>query len=95
MIDERQIYSITHQEEQFAALNSTIDSLLEKTDATWTENTSLCEAYRTSREETAMLKAAVDSLTKTLDKNIATSTLPSPATATTFSTMEEMTMQVS
>jgi hypothetical protein len=39
------------------------DNLLQKMDAAWTENTALREAYRASREETAALKAAVDSLT--------------------------------
>jgi hypothetical protein len=64
-------------------------------DVTWTENTALCEAYRASREETAALKAAVDTLTKKLDEKIATTAPPSPETATSSLAMEEMTMQLS
>jgi hypothetical protein len=64
-------------------------------DATWTENTALREAYRASREETAALKAAVDTLTKKLEENITTTAPPSPETATSSSAMEEMTMQLS
>jgi regulator of replication initiation timing len=69
--------------------------LLQKMDATWTENTALREAYHASMEETAALKAAVDTLRKKLDENIATTTPPSPETATSSSAMEEMTMQLS
>jgi hypothetical protein len=72
-----------------------MDILLQKMDTTWTENTALREAYRASREETAALKAAVDTLTNKLDENITTTMPPSPATATSSSAMEEMTMQLS
>jgi phage tail tube protein FII len=71
------------------------DKLLQKMDAAWTENTALREAYRASREETAALKAAVDALTKKIDETTATTAPPSPATATSSTTMEEMTMQLS
>jgi hypothetical protein len=72
-----------------------MDSLLQKIDVAWTENTALHEAYRASSEETAILKAAVDTLMKKLNENIAISAPPYPATATTSSAMEEMTMQLS
>jgi hypothetical protein len=72
-----------------------MDSLLQKMDVAWTENTVLREAYHASREETAALKAAVDTLTKKPDENIATTAPPSPDTATSSTTMEEMTMQLS
>jgi hypothetical protein len=36
-------------------------------DAAWTKNTTLCKACHISREETAALKAAVDTLMKNLD----------------------------
>jgi hypothetical protein len=78
--------------EDKAHLNSKVDSLLQKMDTAWTENTALCEAYCASREETAALKAAMDALTKTLDENIATTTPPSPDTMTSSTTMEEMMM---
>jgi acyl transferase domain-containing protein len=71
-----------------------MDNLLQKIDAAWTENTALREAYRASREETAALKAAVDTLTKTLDENIAITAPPSPETVTSSTTMEEMMMQL-
>jgi hypothetical protein len=63
-------------------------------DAAWTENTALREAYHTSREETAALKATVDALMKRIDKTITTTAPPSPATMTSSTTMEEMTMQL-
>jgi hypothetical protein len=85
----------TNQHLHIDALYSKMDNLLQKMDMTWTKNTVLREAYHTSREETAMLKAAVDSLTKKLDKHTTISTPPSPGTATTSTAMEEMTMQLS
>jgi hypothetical protein len=69
--------------------------LQQQIDVAWTENTALHEAYHASREETVVLKAAVDSLMKKLNENIAISTPPSPETITTSTTMEEMTMQLS
>jgi regulator of replication initiation timing len=81
--------------EENACLNSKMDSLLQKMDAARTENTALREAYHTSREETAALNAAMDTLTKKLDENIATTTPPSPETKTSYTAMEEMTMQLS
>jgi 3-methyladenine DNA glycosylase/8-oxoguanine DNA glycosylase len=72
-----------------------MDNLLQKMDAAWTANTALREAYRASREETAALKAAVDTLTKKLDENIAIAAPPSPETATSSTTMEEMMIQLS
>jgi hypothetical protein len=61
----------------------------------WMENTVLREAYRASREESALLKAATDTLTKKLHENITISTPPSPETMTTSSRMEQMMMQLS
>jgi hypothetical protein len=55
----------------------------------------LRKAYHSCREETAVLKAAVDTLMMKLDENIAISTPPSPETATTSSAMEEMMIQLS
>jgi nitrogenase molybdenum-iron protein alpha/beta subunit len=72
-----------------------MDNLLQKMDAAWTENTALHEAYHISREETAALKAAVDTLMKKLTKNIAITTPPSPDTAASSTAMEEMMMQLS
>jgi regulator of replication initiation timing len=72
---------------------NSFDNLLQKMDAAWTENTALREAYRACREETAALKAAVDALTKRIDETIATTVPPSRDTATSSTTMEEMTMR--
>jgi hypothetical protein len=55
----------------------------------------LREAYSASREETALLRAAVDTLMKRFDENIAVSMLPSPDTMTTSTAMEEIMMQLS
>jgi hypothetical protein len=84
----------TRTDDRFVAIESKMDILLQKMDATWTENTALSEAYRASREETVALKAAVDTLTKKLDETIAISAPPSPDTATSPTAMEEMTMQL-
>jgi hypothetical protein len=94
-MDKRIVALKADQLLHFDALNSKMDDLLQKMDATWTENTALREAYRASREETAALKAAVDTLTKKLEENITTTAPPSPETATSSSAMEEMTMQLS
>jgi hypothetical protein len=94
-IDDKVSGLKTDQHLHLKDLNSKMDSLLQKMDAVWTENTALHEAYRASREETAALKAAVDTLTKTLDDNIATTAPPSLDTATSSASMEEMTMQLS
>jgi hypothetical protein len=72
-----------------------MDILLQKMDMTWTENTALREAYRASREETVALKADVDTLTKKLDETIAVPAPPSPETATSPTTMDELMMQLS
>jgi hypothetical protein len=71
------------------------DKLLQKMDAAWTENTALRKAYHASKEETAALSAAVDALMKRIDETITTTVPPSPATVTSSTTMEEMTMQLS
>jgi hypothetical protein len=75
-------------------VNNNFDKLLQKVDAAWVENTALCKAYRASREETAALKAAMDALTKRMDKTIATTLPPSPDTTTSSTTIEEMMMQL-
>jgi hypothetical protein len=85
----------TDQHRLFGDTTRKMDNLLQKMNAAWTENTALCEAYRISREKTAALKAAVDTLTKKLDENITITTPPSPDTATSSTAMEDMTMQLS
>jgi hypothetical protein len=85
----------THTDDRFAAIESKMDILLQKMDATWTENTALRAAYHASREETVALKAAVDTLMKKLDETIATPAPPSLETVTSPTAMEEMTMKLS
>jgi hypothetical protein len=76
-------------------INNNFDNLLQKMDAAWTKNTALREAYRASRDETAALQAAVDSLTWTIDERLAILAPPSPDLLASPTTMEEMTMQLS
>jgi regulator of replication initiation timing len=94
-IEERVIALQTGQAPAFEAVFSKLDTLLEKIDAVSNENTALRAAYNSSKEETAALKAAVDTLTKKLDHNIAISAPPSPDTTASSTSMEEMTMQLS
>jgi hypothetical protein len=83
-----------HSNDCFEVLESKMDSLLQKIDMTWIENTTLREAYYTSREETAMLKAAVETLMKKLNESTTMSAPPSLGTITTCATMEEMSIQL-
>jgi 3-methyladenine DNA glycosylase/8-oxoguanine DNA glycosylase len=72
-----------------------MDDLLQKMDVTWSENTALSKAYYASRDETAALKATMDTLIKKREEKITTTILPSLETATSSSAMEEMMMQLS
>jgi hypothetical protein len=65
-----------HNNHHFDVLNGKMNSLLQKLEAAWTENTTLHEAYCTSREETALFKATMDTLMKNIDENITISTAP-------------------
>jgi regulator of replication initiation timing len=94
-IEERVMALQTGQAPTFEAVFSKLDTLLEKIDAVSNENTALHAAYNSSREETVALKAAVDTLTKKLDDNIAISAPPSPDTTASSTSIEEMTMQLS
>jgi hypothetical protein len=94
-MDKRIVSLKANQLLHFDALNSKMDDLLQKMYMTWTENTALREAYCASREKTAALKVAVDTLTKKLDENITITAPPSQETATSSTTTEEMTMQLS
>jgi Mg2+ and Co2+ transporter CorA len=94
-IEDRVIALQANQYQLFDDVYSKMDNLLQKMDAAWTENTVLREAYHASREETAALKAAVDTLMKKLDDSITTSTPPSLGTVTSSTVIEEMTMQLS
>jgi Lhr-like helicase len=94
-MDNRLLSIKADQLQHSDALNSKIDTLLQKMDAAWTENTVLCEAYHASREETAALKDAVDALTKRINENITIPAPPSPDLMASSTTMEEMMMQLS
>jgi hypothetical protein len=85
-----------HNNHHFVALNSKMDSLLQKMDRTWTENTMLHKAYHTCMEEIVLLKAAVDTLMKNLKESITISTPTSMETVmATSTTMVEIMMQLS
>jgi hypothetical protein len=94
-MDNRLLNIKANQLQHSDMLNSKIDTLLQKMDAAWTENTALHEAYHASREETAALKAAVDALTTRIDENITIPAPPLPDLMASSTTMEEMTMQLS
>jgi hypothetical protein len=79
----------------FHAVFGRLNSLLTKMDTVVNENTVLRVAYDTSKQETAALKAAVDSLSRKIDEQIAIPTAPSPDLTASSTTMEEMTMQLS
>jgi DNA repair ATPase RecN len=64
-------------------------------DAVLNDNTELHAAYDASRAETAVLKAAVDTLTRRFDEQIANLAPPSPDLMASSTMMEEMMMQLS
>jgi hypothetical protein len=55
-----------------------LDGVLQWMDAVLNDNTELRVTYDASRAETAALQVAVDTLTRTLNKQIATPAPPSP-----------------
>jgi hypothetical protein len=78
----------------FHAAFGRLDSLLTKMDTVVNENTGLRTAYEVSKQETAALKAAVDTLTRKMDHPIAIPAPPLPDLSASPTTMEEMTMQL-
>jgi TFIIF-interacting CTD phosphatase-like protein len=72
-----------------------LDSLLTKMDTVVNENTVLRVAYDASKQESAALKATVDTLSRTFDEQIAIPAPPSPDLTASSTTMQEMTMQLS
>jgi hypothetical protein len=79
----------------FHAVFGRLDSLIMKMDTVANENTVLRAAYDSSKEETAALKAAVDTLTQKFDEQITIPSPPSPDLTASSTMMEEMTMQLS
>jgi hypothetical protein len=79
----------------FHAVFSRLDSLLTKMDTVVNDNTVLRVAYDASKQETAPLKAAVDTLSRKIDEQIAIPAPPSPDLSASPTTMEEMMMQLS
>jgi hypothetical protein len=79
----------------FHAVFGRVDSLLTKMDTVVNENTVLRPAYDASKQETAALNAAVDTLSRKIDDQIAIPAPPSPDLMGSPTTMEEMTMQLS
>jgi hypothetical protein len=75
-------------------LYNQMESVLQKMDMVLDENTELRTAYNNSRTETAALKAAVDTLTRKIDKYAISSAPASPNLIASPTSMEEMTMQL-
>jgi hypothetical protein len=81
--------------DSFHAIFGRLDSLLTKMDTVVNENTVLRAAYDASKQESAALKATVDTLSRNIDEQIAIPAPPSPHLTASSPTMEEMTMQLS
>jgi hypothetical protein len=81
--------------DSFHAMFGRLDSLLTKMDTVVNENTVLRAAYDASKQESAALKAAVDTLSQNIDEQIAIPAPPLPDLTASSTTMEEMTMQLS
>jgi hypothetical protein len=79
----------------FHAVFGRLDSLLTKMDTVVNENNVLRVAYDASKQETAALKAAVDTLSRKIDEQITIPAPPLPDYSASSTTMEEMTMQLS
>jgi cell division protein FtsB len=73
-------------------LYNILEGLLQRMDAVLNDNTELRAAYDASREETAALKAAVDTLTQKFDEQTAMPAPPSRDLTASSTTMEEMTI---
>jgi hypothetical protein len=76
-------------------LYNMLEGALQWMDAVLNDNTELRAAYDDSRVETAALKAAVDTLIRKFDEQMAIPAPPSPDLMASSTTMEEMTMQLS
>jgi hypothetical protein len=81
--------------DSFHAMFGRLNSLLMKMDTVINENTVLRAAYNASKQESAAVKAAVDTLSRKIDEQIAIPAPPSPDLMAASTTMEEMTMQLS
>jgi hypothetical protein len=76
------------------AIENVLHDMRVYTDTIKRPNTELLQAQCMSREETTLLRAAIETLMWQLDENAATPTPPSPAImASSSSTMEEMSLQ--
>jgi hypothetical protein len=81
--------------DSFHAMFGRLDSLLTKMDTVVNENTVLRAAYDASKQESAALKAAVDTLPRKIDEPIATLAPLSLDLMASSTMMEDMTMQLS
>jgi hypothetical protein len=79
----------------FHSVYSRLNSLLTKINTVVNEKTVLCAAYDASKQETAALKATVDTLSRKIDEQLAIPAPPSPELSASPTTMEEMMMQLS
>jgi small-conductance mechanosensitive channel len=81
-------------QKRLLAMESKLDDLLQQSDATKRINNELLEAYRASREENTLLKAAIEELTSKIMEQTSTPTPPSPDIAHNPSAREEMSLQL-
>jgi hypothetical protein len=84
-----------HANAHLEPLYNILEGALQQMDTVLTDNTVLRAAYDASRAETAAFKAAVDTLTRKDDEQIAIPAPPSPDLTASSTMMEEMTMQLS
>jgi hypothetical protein len=83
------------ESERFLWMENTLKTLLQQTDAYNRANEALLEAQHTSRGETTLLRAEIETLTRKLEDYTATPPPPSPAIPTSSpSAVEEMALQL-
>jgi hypothetical protein len=75
-------------------MESKLDDHLQQSDTTKRVNNELLEAYRASREENTLLKAAIEELIRMIMEQTSPPTPPSPDIPNNLSTGEEMSLQL-
>jgi hypothetical protein len=81
-------------EKRLLVMESKLDDVLQQSDVTKCINNELLEAYRASRKENTLLKAAVEELLRKVMEQTSLPTPPSPDIANNTSTGEEMSLQL-
>jgi signal recognition particle GTPase len=81
-------------EKHLLAMKSKLDDILQQSDVTRRINDELLEAYRASREENTLQKAAIEELTRKIMEQASPPTPLSPDIANDPSASEEMSLQL-